>query len=183
MRGSASCWFAVALAASCAVPSGARADAASVCAARPAAAPSAKSDWVLDHYIRSAAEGREWAVMVDCNHPGAPERMQLAPGWRVAKVTKHAAVQTAADAPSRPHAAAAPVAPTVFIRAGSPVVVVNAPGAVMTMRLTGVAAGSAPVGSVIRVRLQAFHALIEGLVLGPGRVQLIAAVHSPGERP
>lgn len=118
--------------------------------------------------------------MVDCNHPGAPERMQLVPGWRPVKVTNPAAEQNATGA--YPHSVEA-AKPKTFIRAGSPVVVVNAPGAVMTMRLTGVAVGSAATGSVIRVRLQAFHALIDGLVLGPGEVQLIAAVHSQWARP
>lgn len=183
MRASISCFSAMALAAaSCAVPLHARAEAASVCAARPAnsstrqaATKASKSDWVLDHYVRSASQGREWAVMVDCNHPGAPERMQLVPGWRPVKVTKPADGRNAIDTSSH---SPEPVAPTAIIRAGSPVVVVNAPGAAMTMRLTGVAVDSAPVGSVIRVRLQAFHALIDGVVLAQGKVQLIAAVHS-----
>lgn len=158
-----------------AVPHVARADAASVCAAHAdastasqAAKNSAKPDWVLDHYVRSASQEREWAVMVDCNHPGAPEQIRLVPGWHGTR---------AAKLPAQSVSALRPAQPTV-IRAGTPVVVVNVPGAAVTMNLTGVAVNSAQVGQMIRVRLDAFHSLVSGIVRGPETVELVAAVQT-----
>lgn len=158
-------------------PCAARAAASPVCASHGAqtASQAVAPDWVLDHYVRSASDGREWAVMVDCNHPGAPERMRLAPGRPAAKTPE----------PSGGRAVAAPfvIAPPVVIRAGTPVTVVNTPDAAVTMNLTGVAATSAQVGQMIRVRLAVFHALVSGVVRGPGTVELVSAVRPQWGQP
>lgn len=153
-----------------------RASASTVCASQAAgaAAPPATPDWVVDHYVRSFTGKREWAVMIDCNHPSAPERMQPVSGAVAQREVKFTPARRAtAQFGARPESAS-----PVVIRYGSPVVVVSAPNATMTMRLTGVAEGTAPAGRMIRVRLTVFHALVNGIVRDANTVELVGAVQS-----
>src|SRR6185503_13698618 len=68
---------------------------ASVCDAAPGD-KTAQSRWRVDHYVYDASLKRDWEVLVDCEHPGSPARMKLAPEG--AHVTHGAELDHAANA-------------------------------------------------------------------------------------
>jgi hypothetical protein len=89
-------------------------------------------NWTLDHYLYDPSLRKTWAVLLDCNHPQGPARMELAAGN------------------SSPE-----FRPQVTIRAGSAIEIVNPSSARASIRLTGTAIETAAVGHPIRVRLSA----------------------------
>ncbi len=114
-------------------------------AAAPATAPRA---------ARALARGETLAV-ADVDGPGA-ERLV---GWTTRRVI-------AAGEPLRAPA----VAPPVAVKAGDPVALVyQAEG--LTLRLKGTAAGAAPVGGRVPVRVDT-RRRFEGVVVAPGVVRL-----------
>jgi hypothetical protein len=134
---------------------------ASVC---PAPAKTAPPRWTFDHYVYDASLRKEWAVYVDCNHPSAPARMELAPDIA-------GRLQPAKSAAGKPNASSASGA----VKAGSAVEVSNSAAAPAGIRLSGTAMETAFPGQPIRVRLSVGGRFVTGLVRGPHSVELIAA--------
>lgn len=133
---------------------------ASVCAAREKAAT---QRWAIDRYIYDASLKQDWEVLVDCDHPAAPERIKLAPN-----PSGH--TQNVKPPPLGPVKNAPPI-----IRAGAPVVVSGPLGSPATIQLSGTALETAFAGQPIRVRLRAGGGFITGVVRGPHSVEVASA--------
>ncbi|MGC2162431.1 MAG: flagella basal body P-ring formation protein FlgA [Silvibacterium sp.] len=140
---------------------------ASVCAAA-SGTNAAGPRWKLDHYLYDASLHKDWEVLIDCDHPAAPARMQLVPNLRALPAS---ATHTTARLASK---SSLPVAP-IGIKLGTTVEVSNRPGAPASIQLSGTAMQSALRGQHIRVRLSANGSFVNALVRGPHSVELAAA--------
>lgn len=133
-----------------------------------------QSRWRVDHYAHDASLKRDWAVLVDCDHPGAPARMKLAPrgehapvqnvpvgGVRVARVI-HGEGKLEFVKPQ----------PPIAVKAGAAVEVSNAPEAPARILLSGTAVETARLGQPVRVRLNLSGRFVQGIAQGPHSVEL-----------
>ena len=154
------------------------------CAARGAACISSEHPktagvrWQVDHSVYDASLHSDWEVLVNCDHPDAPARMELVP---VGKESEHGeSGHVAQDADSKitnwNNASRRIVAP-VSVRAGEVVEVSNAARASVSISMRGIAMQTAFPGQKIRVRLTASGRFIYGVVRGPHLIELVA----PGE--
>lgn len=148
---------------------------ASVCGT-PSGDKTVQPRWRVDHYVYDASLKRDWEVLVDCDHLGAPARMKLAP-----EGSHRVRVASAVPIGQKPKSAQ-PVtnfqpAPVV-IRPGAPVEVSSAPNAPAQILLSGTAMEPGRVGQPIRVRINASGRFLQGVVRGPHSVEL-AAVAKP----
>jgi len=111
--------------------------------------------------VRDWGLHREWVVEQDCAHPQRPATLAEVP-WSQGPVAAPAA------APGRPQAA--PAAPEV--RCGMRVILWrNEKGA--EVHLEGTAMGTARRGEKVAVRAGLGGATLEGIVRGPGEVELL----------
>src|SRR5690348_7426429 len=131
---------------------------ASVCDA-PSGDKTAQPRWRVDHYVYDASLKRDWEVLVDCDHLGAPARMKLAPegmhrtlGANAARTAIAAPVE---EEPKPAHHVANPQPAPVVLRAGADVEVSSAPGSPARILLSGTAMEMGRVGQDIRVRINA----------------------------
>jgi hypothetical protein len=148
---------------------------ASVCDA-PSGDKTAQPRWRVDHYVYDASLKRDWEVLVDCDHPGAPARMKLAPVG--AHITRAAnAVPVEQETKSAQHVANSQPTPVV-IKAGADIEVSSAPGSPARILLSGTAMEMGRVGQDIRVRINASGRFLSGIVRGPHSVEL-ASVAKP----
>ena len=133
----------------------------------------AQPRWRVDHYAYDASLKRDWEVLVDCNHPGAPARIKLAPeGTHMTRAAKAAPVE---QGPKSAQAVANSQPAPVVIRAGADVEVLSAPGSPARILLSGTAMEMGRVGQDIRVRIDASGRFLQGTVRGPHSVELAAA--------
>jgi hypothetical protein len=139
---------------------------ASVCETA-SGAKAAGPRWRVDHYIYDASLHRDWQVLIDCDRPAAPARMKLAPNLQKTPAT---ATRTPAGHEGRSLPPAAPIG----IKAGAAVEVLNSPNAPASIRLSGTAMQFAYRGQPVRVRLSATGTFVNGFVLGPHAVELVA---------
>lgn len=132
--------------------------------------------WRVDHYVYDASLKRDWAVLADCEHPGAPARMELLPKGR-----REPAVGTAHNRqllkPVNPQTHA------VAVKAGASVEVSSAPDAPARILLAGTAMQTAFAGQPIRVRINASGRFVRGIALGPHSVELAASVRPSWSTP
>ncbi|HET8637941.1 MAG TPA: flagella basal body P-ring formation protein FlgA [Acidobacteriaceae bacterium] len=158
---------------------------ASVCDT-PSGDKTVQPRWRVDHYVYDASLKRDWEVLVDCDHPGAPARMKLAPKGA------HALVQNAPrdisnvaraeqDSETAPHANPQPA--PVVIRTGAAVEVSSAPGSPARILLSGTAMEMGRLGQHIRVRIDASGRFLQGTVRGPHSVELAAAAKPAWGKP
>jgi hypothetical protein len=153
---------------------------ASVCDAAPGD-KTAQSRWRVDHYVYDASLKRDWEVLVDCEHPGAPARMKLAPeGTHITRAASAARVEQGPKA--APPAANSQLAPVV-IRTGADVEVSSAPGSPARILLSGTAMEMGRAGQDIRVRINASGRFLRGVVRGPHSVELAAAAKPAWGKP
>ena len=115
------------------------------------ATPNLVRDWGLH---------REWRVECDAAHPQRPARLVEVPWSEVRAAPGHASAE-------RKRVAAEPPA----VRAGMRVMVVRR-GAMADIRLRGTALGTARTGARVTVRAEQGHSVVEGIVRGPGLVEL-----------
>ena len=134
------------------------------------------SRWGIDHYVYDASLKRDWAVLVDCEHPSAPARMQLLPKGRREPVVR----ATQGGQLLRP---ANPQTRTVAVKAGASVEVSSAPDAPARILLSGTAIETAFAGQPVRVRINASGRFVLGIALGPHSVELAAAAQSSWSKP
>jgi len=106
--------------------------------------------------VRDRALHREWRLVRDQEHPERPARLVEIP-WSPA----------ATDA--SPCRTAVPQPPAV--RAGMRVTMIRK-GAMAEIRLRGTALGTAHTGETVAVRAGLGHAVLRGVVRGPGLVEL-----------
>lgn len=143
--------------------------------------------WRLDHYTYDASLHRKWAVLIDCNHPAAPARMMLVPGWVKAPDAHRATAKQGGRTvrPGRPVASQPGIRFAVQpeIRVGEAVEVSNRAGAAANFLLSGTAEESAVIGRPIRVRLNANGAQVRAIVRGPHSVELAAALKPVWRKP
>ena len=145
---------------------------ASVCDA-PSGSKTAQSRWRVDHYVYDASLKRDWEVLVNCDHPGAPARMKLAPeGAHIPRAANAASVEQ--EPRSLQPVTNSQPAPVV-IRAGADVEVSSAPGSPARILLSGTAMEMGRAGQEIRVRINASGRFLRGVVRGPHSVELAAA--------
>jgi len=153
---------------------------ASVCDT-PSGDKTAQPRWRVDHYVYDASLRRDWEVLVDCDHPGAPARMKPAPVG--AHITRAAnAVPVEQETKSAQHVANSQLAPVV-IRTGADVEVSSAPGSAARILLSGTAMEMGRLGQEIRVRIDASGRFLQGTVLGPHSVELAAAAKPAWGKP
>jgi len=154
---------------------------ASVCDA-PSGNKTVQPRWRIDHYVYDASLKRDWEVLVDCEHPGAPARMRLAPEGVHRTLGANAVRTTSATPVEQETKPAQPVAnsqPTpVVIKAGADIEVSSAPGSPARILLSGTAMEMGRVGQDIRVRINASGRFLSGIVRGPHSVEL-ASVAKP----
>lgn len=132
--------------------------------------------WTVDHYVYDASLKRDWAVLTDCEHPGAPARMELLPKGVHEPIgrTAHAG-QFLKTANPKPRA--------VAVKAGAAVEVSSAPNAPARILLSGTAMQTAFAGQSVRVRLTASGRFIRGIAVGPHSVELAAAAQPSWGKP
>lgn len=148
---------------------------ASVCDA-PSGNKTVQPRWRIDHYVYDASLKRDWEVLVDCEHPGVPARMRLAP---VGAHRTRAANATPVEQEPKPAQPVANSQPTpVVIKAGADIEVSSAPGSPARILLSGTAMEMGRVGQDIRVRINASGRFLSGIVRGPHSVEL-ASVAKP----
>ncbi|GGH14706.1 flagella basal body P-ring formation protein FlgA [Silvibacterium dinghuense] len=112
----------------------------------------------VEAVVHDATTRRDWLRMRDCAHPEWPAHLQLDPiGQRLKEPLGYAEAK-ALPAP-------------IVVKAGMPVTVWQ--DGTAHIRLSGVAAQSAPIGGEIVVRLGSGW-LLRGVVRGPGSVELSA---------
>jgi hypothetical protein len=117
---------------------------------------SGQPHWILDHYHYDPALHRDWQVLVDCNHPAAPEQTRPAP-----------------SASGISHRGNRVTVSTVVVHAGAVVEVSSTPNSPTAIRLSGTAMQTAFVGQPVRVRLASSGRFITALALGPHSVELV----------
>lgn len=143
--------------------------------------------WRLDHYAYDASLHRNWAVLIDCEHPASPARMELVPG----RVHEPDTQRTAPERGGKSAPAGEPAETQLAIRfavqpeirVGEAVQVLNRAGAPASFLLAGRAEESAVIGRPIRVRLNATGAQVRAIVRGPHSVELAAAVKPVWRKP
>lgn len=131
---------------------------------------------VVDHYLSDGILHRRWAIVMDCNHPERPWKMEL-------RKTETEEVAWRDQPAARVHRAAVALPPPVR---SSPLV---SPGmqvrvwrseADSRMEMTGTALKAGAAGQHIRVRvLNAMgqpEVVLEGVVRGAGSVEMLAPV-------
>lgn len=148
---------------------------ASVCGT-PSGDKTVQPRWRVDHYVYDASLKRDWEVLVDCDHLGAPARMKLAPEG--SHLTRAANAATAEREPKSLQPVTNSQPAPVVIRPGAPVEVSSAPNAPAQILLSGTAMEPGRVGQPIRVRINASGRFLQGVVRGPHSVEL-AAVAKP----
>lgn len=150
---------------------------ASVCSRiREAKVPQPR--WRVDHFIYDAALHRDWEVLVDCRHPNAPARIELAP----AKPQPTLKTQSAGSQAESREVNRRP-AVSVSIQAGAAVEVSNAANARASILLSGTAMQTALSGQVIRIRLKPSGRFVTGIVRGPHSVELATAAKPSWRKP
>lgn len=114
----------------------------------------------MPRVIRDWCLHRAWRVEQDDAHPERPARLVEIP-WSAGSGAGFAGGQ-------------AKVGPAIqaAVRAGMPVTVTGR-GAMAEIRLRGTALGTAQVGEVVSVRAGLDHAVVRGVVRGPGLVELV----------
>lgn len=140
----------------------------------PSARKSATSRWTLDHYLYDSSLRQDWEILIDCNHPAAPARMQLALTRGTAR--KRQSAKTTASMPTQIPAA-------LRIKAGTAVEVLSPADSSASIHLAGTAMQTAFAGQPIRVRLDPSGHFVNGLVRGPHSVELAAATKLSWGRP
>ncbi len=173
------CFIASVIAAACVTstwPSLARAAGPDSSVARGVTKPARQSHWRLDHYVYDAALHRNWAVLMDSEDPGAPERMVLVPG-QARELATHRVEPKRSDAAEQTGKSAEGWRESKFaarpdVRVGEAVQISNAPDAPASFLLAGTAEESAGIGRTIRVRLSANGAQVRAIVRGPHSVEL-----------
>lgn len=132
--------------------------------------------WMVDHYVYDASLKRDWAVLVDSEHPSAPARMELLPDGR-----REPAVR--ADHGRQFLKSANPQTRAVAVKAGASVEVSSAPDAPARILLAGTAMQTAFAGQPVRVRINASGRFVRGIALGPHSVELAASAQSSWGKP
>jgi hypothetical protein len=164
---------------------------ASVCDA-PSGDKAVQSRWRVDHYAYDASLKRDWEVLVDCDHPGAPARIKLAPAGAHPPIRDEAHVADAARVANAAQGEqekeliqhfANPQPPPITIKAGTAVEVSSAPNAPARILLSGTAMETGRLGQQIRVRVHASGRLLSGIVRGPHSVELAAAAQPAWGKP
>lgn len=149
---------------------------ASAACAQPSSSTSAHPRWTVDHYVYDASLKRDWAVLVDCEHPGAPARMKLLPKG------VHESIDRAARA-GQFMKTANPKPRTAAVKAGAAVEVSSALNAPVRILLAGTAMQTALAGQSVRVRLAASGRFIRGIALGPHSVELASVAQASWGKP
>lgn len=152
--------------------------------AAPAAKAVCTSRWRVDHYVRDAALHKDWAVLVNCDDPAAPARMEM-----VSNHTATVAASARGIAARRMYGSegatakriGADVATEVCMKVGAAVEVSSAADSVVSMDLAGTAMETACRGQKVRVRLSADGHFVHAIVRGAHSVEL-AASEKPGWR-
>ncbi len=153
---------------------------ASVCDA-PSGNKTVQPHWRIDHYVYDASLKRDWEVLVDCDHPGAPARMELAPeGAHLTRAANAAPVEQEPKS-AQPPANSQPA--PVVIKAGADIEVSSAPDLPARILLSGTAMEMGRVGQEIRVRIDASGRFLRGTVRGPHSVELAAAAEPVWGKP
>ena len=153
---------------------------ASVCDA-PSGDKAAQPRWRVDHYVYDASLKRDWEVLVDCEHPGSPARMKVAPeGAQIPRAANAARVE---QGPKTAPPAANSQPQPVVVRAGADVEVFNDPGSPARILLSGTAMEMGRLGQEIRVRIDASGRFLQGTVRGPHFVELAAAAKPAWGKP
>jgi hypothetical protein len=148
----------------------------------------AQPRWRIDHYVYDASLKRDWEVLVDCDHPGSPARMKLAPeGEHTPRSAELARASKAVHGEQEPDSASHVVEPQqptpIVIRAGADVEVSSASGSPARILLSGTAMEMGRVGQEIRVRIDASGRFLQGTVRGPHSVELAAAAKPAWGKP
>lgn len=158
-----------------------------VCAAAciaPEGAKAAGEHWQVDHYIFDASLHRDWKVLVDCDHPDAPARIELVP-LAVQEQDKYenkpSKVQSADQGDAKPDSAHGIVV-SALVKAGETVNVASDARGPVHISMQGITMQTAFSGQKIRVRLSASGQFVSGVVRGPHRVEL-SAVARPWRKP
>lgn len=149
---------------------------AAACAAcaQPSGGTTAHPRWTVKRYVYDASLKRDWAVLADCEHPGAPARMELLPKGA------HEPIRGAAHS-GQGLKAANPKPRVVAVKAGAAVEVSSAPDAPARILLSGTAMQTAFAGQSVRVRLTASGRFIRGIALGPHSVELAGSAQPWGK--
>lgn len=138
---------------------------------------SLKARWRVDHYVYDAATRRNWAILLDCEHPDEPSRMVLIPGSAKGPRLRTTAAGRAGFLPQRGADFNAQSktgsASQADVRTGEAVIVSSRPAFSAVFALPGTAEDTASAGRLVRVRLQVNGAIVRALVLGPHRVELV----------
>ena len=136
--------------------------------AQPPSGTTAHPRWRVDHYVYDASLKRDWAVLVDCEHPSAPAQMRLLPKGR-REPARRAAHDRQLLKPANPQTRA------IAVKAGAEVEVASAPDAPARILLAGTAMQTAFAGEPVRVRINASGRFVRGIALGPHSVELAAS--------
>lgn len=126
---------------------------ASVCTKAATEAKAAGPRWIVDHYVYDAPLAKSWVVMVDCNHPQTPARMELSKDSSGGK-----------SGSAKPEAG---------IRLGAAVDIFSDRGPT-SIRLSGTAIDAGNVGQIVRVRIGAEGEIVRGYARSSHTVELTA---------
>ncbi|MGH9586273.1 MAG: hypothetical protein ACRD3F_04940 [Acidobacteriaceae bacterium] len=149
---------------------------ASTCAASGGPNTS-QARWKVDHYIYDASLHRDWEVLVDCEHPDAPARMELVPFRKQTDPEQSSGVTHGLTSQDMNAGRSSQVS----IKAGEVVEVASAANSLTSISMRGVAMQTAFFGQRIRIRLSVGGHFVYGIVRGSHSVQLAAAA-MPGWR-
>jgi hypothetical protein len=138
-----------------------------------ASAPKSRTPrWTLDHYLYDSSLRQDWEILIDCNHPAAPARMQLV----LDTVRKRPSAKQTSPAPAQNPA-------PLRIQAGTAVEVSSAADSSASIHLAGTATQTALDGQPIRVRLEPSGHFVIGLVRGPHSVELAESTKLSWDKP
>jgi hypothetical protein len=126
--------------------------------------PKLAEGYSVHHYFTDSSLDRRWAVVIDCQHPERPASLVMAPAKEYGRV----------DRASRSETSGAPP----LVTAGAHVRLWSARNGA-EIQLEGIALGSASVGEMLRVRAGLKGTVLDGVVRGPGSVEL--AVRGQGD--
>lgn len=131
--------------------------------------------WRVDRYVYDPSLQREWKVLLDCDHPAAPARIELVSATREAKPKQATKVAQGAASEAAKTSTSSP-AP---IKAGEIVEVSSPAHSLAIISIQGVAMQTAFPGQKIRVRLSVSGHFVNGFVRGSHSVELAGAAAMP----
>lgn len=130
--------------------------------------------WKVDRYIYDASLRRDWKVLVNCDHPEVPARIELVPlGEQKQSIKKEVSKAQGVGSESANPDRAQGVAPPNCVKAGEDVEVSNGSRAPVRISMRGVAMQTAFPGQKIRIRLSANGKFVSAIVSGSHSVQLV----------